>query len=104
MSGDACHTMNELYLHRNLLFLRLMQENSCDAWISETHNDGSCEEGWFIAGLDLLDEPITYHMSMELWDLAVLTGADVLECAPPWDGHTPDDVCERLEDQIKYYG
>ncbi len=72
--SDGYHTFNELYEHRNLLFLSLMQAH------------------W-----DL----ITYHLPDRLLHLAQKTGATQLAIAPKWDGHTPNDVIDRLFDWIK---
>ena len=41
---------------------------------------------------------ITYHLPERLWHL--LHGIEEKKVAPPWDGHTPSDVLERLENWI----
>lgn len=115
--SDGFHTFDELYRHRHLLFLALMCHEV--SWISKQHNDGTAIDGWFLAGVVLpqtgvaaihnLDRPfddmemsgtgyqqITYHLPLAYWDKAVGTGANVLEKAPKWDGHTSQDVVERL--------
>ena len=51
--------------------------------------------GYFIAGLTLPGGlQVTYHVADDAWHLfdGVLTRAN----APVWDGHTPDDVIDRL--------
>jgi hypothetical protein len=42
---------------------------------------------------------ITYHLPDHLWNL--LEGIPELECAPKWDGHTSQDVVERLKSWVK---
>lgn len=102
--SDGYHTFNELYEHRHMLFMNLLQLkwdlNHDDAWKSKVHNDGSSYEGWFIAGMDALKgKPITYHMPMEYYDLCP---GNELDKAPEWDGHTSADVIKRLKDYLEY--
>jgi len=96
--SDGCHTFNELYDHRCLLFISLC--NALDdmhiAWKSKKHEDGSIWDGWFIAGIYLGDNDdslITYHLPDKYWDLLYV---DEYATAPRWDGHTPSDVLNRL--------
>lgn len=98
--SDGYHTFGELYKHRNVLFLALMREYTSKSWISEYHNDGTHYEGWFIAGTEIGRQAMTYHMPMDLWELAEKTGAEVLEKGKEWDGHTSQDVLERIEKTI----
>jgi hypothetical protein len=98
--SDGYHTFNELYEHRNTLFLAVMKCRPELAWLSGKHNDGTEYPGWFIAGLDLPTGTVTYHMPNGLMGAAVNTGARVLELGKPWDGHTPGDVLLRLRDWI----
>ena len=93
-TSDGYHTFNELYEHRHALFMALA--SITDSWMSKKHHDGSEMEGWFIAGTNLVPSVISYHMPMRLWDTCVKTGAEVLEKAPEWDGHTSKDVIDRL--------
>lgn len=94
--SDGYHTFDELYEHRHALFLALMKSRPYGPWISKLHADGSSMDGWFIAGMELRTGPITYHLPMLLWDLAVKTEAKVRERGPEWDGHTSQDVVARL--------
>lgn len=97
--SDGYHTFDELYDHRNLLFLAL-----CDAegggWCSLKQSDGSQVEGWFIAGISLDSGSVTYHLPLRLWDLAC-SCCEMLPIAPEWDGHTSDDVLCRLSEHIE---
>lgn len=92
--SDGYHTFGELYDHRYLLFIALMIHNKTNSWISKYHHDGTCLEGWFIAGMNL-PSLITYHLPDSLWYL-VENNITILEKAPEWDGHTFKDVLDRL--------
>lgn len=95
--SDGYHTFNELYEHRCVLFLALMKCNVERSWVSKKHHDESCFEGWFIAGMNLPTGPITYHLPMKYWDTILdKVCCEILNCAPPWDGHTSNQVIERI--------
>lgn len=111
--SDGFHTFGELYEHRNLLFcgmthaaMRMFFPDALYCWKSKTHwIDGGLEpvrDGWFIAGIELQCGPdpkmITYHLPLEYWDL--FDGIE-REQAPPHDGHTSQDVIERLREWLK---
>lgn len=89
---DGYHTFNELYEHRHLLFLNLIKDNK-KAWKSKKHKDGTMYDDMFIAGLELENGIITYHLPIKYWQLCRVYE---IETAPEWDGHTPQDVCDRL--------
>lgn len=96
---DDHHTMDELYDHRTILFAIVCKLNINHSWKSKRHSDGSSEDGWFIAGLDTPYGQITYHQKIEYWNL--------FECkelpkAPLYDGHTSEDVLERLK--LTFFG
>ena len=95
--SDGHHTFDELYDHRNILFLRLMKAMPKLAWFSRLHADGSGYEGWFIVGLNLPTGVVTYNVHDRMWDYALTTDAKQLERAPEWDGHTSADVWNRLK-------
>ena len=93
--SDGYHTFDELYHHRNLLFIHLLHSCSEDAFRSTKHSDGEdVWKGWFVAGLETPEGQITYHLPATLWHL--LDGIPTPEKAPKWDGHTSDDVAHRL--------
>lgn len=113
-SGNECdcdgyHTFSELYDHRIALWIALceMRANVIDTsdhayfedvWRSKNHSDGEPAFGgaWFVLGIGE-DEgsQITYHLPIEQWDRCDF--AETLEKAPEFDGHTSDDVLERLK-------
>jgi len=98
--SDGYHTMDELYAHRIALFVALVRQmggggNPAELpWKSKKHSDGSEIEGWFVLGIGRSQgNQITYHLPLMHWDAI---NVDILEQAPPYDGHTPDDVLKRL--------
>lgn len=99
--SDGYHTFNELYEHRNLLFISLMKLLPEKSWRANNHADGTMYDGWFIAGMQLSTGQITYHLPVRMWEL--LDGANIQtsNMAPEYDGHTPNDVLDRLKELIK---
>jgi hypothetical protein len=102
--SDGYHTFDELYEHRHHLFLLLMQCTKYRGWFSRVNDDDSLIEGWFIAGIELPTGPITYYLPDRLLEAAMATGCDELDKAPPWDGHTPEDVLKRISKMFGKYG
>lgn len=99
--SDGYHTFDELYKHRYMLFAALMASNPEISWTSSLHADGSRMDGWLIAGMDLPTGTVTYHLPADYDSLLLDARVSVLERAPEWDGHTPDDVIERVKLWIK---
>jgi hypothetical protein len=94
-ASDGDHSFDDLYKHRSLLFLGVLSLVN-NGWYSEKHSDGTDYDGWFIAGVELNEgEQITYHLPNEYLELAA-TNLQHREYAPAWDGHTADDVIDRL--------
>lgn len=101
---DGYHTFNELYDHRNALFIALCKvvdiffegSEKNKVWRAQLHSDGTQYDGWFILGInEKKGKQMTYHLPMSLWnatDFAVDLGR-----APEFDGHTSDDVLNRLK-------
>lgn len=93
--SDGYHTFNDLYAHRVRLFSTLMCAYPDQAWWSHQHHDGSKMEGWILAGIDTPAGPVTYHLPVS--EAAMLPIGTELERGKEWDGHTADDVLERLK-------
>jgi hypothetical protein len=92
-NSDGYHTFNELYRHRYALFIALCRrEPSC--WKSKEHSDGTMFDGEFVCGFETKDGPITYHLPLEMWTLCDFI--KTIPSAPEWDGHTSEDVINRL--------
>jgi hypothetical protein len=97
-TSDGYHTFNELYEHRYVLFMALIfsLKNQGRTWMAKLHQDGTCVDNYFIAGIMLPTGTVSYHLPDRLWTRCVATGCKVLDQAPKWDGHTSNDVINRL--------
>lgn len=95
--SDGYHTFDELYDHRHLLFLCLLSQ--IGGWKSKFHSDGTMFDDFFIAGTELKGKIITYHIPIKYWNLCQ---AKELDNAPEWDGHTSNDVLDRLRMFLTY--
>lgn len=100
--SDGYHTFAELYEHRITLFIALCQkmadfpEKDTIVWRSKKHSDGSEWDGWFIMGIGVRQgEQISYHLPISKWDETGFCETRIM--APEWDGHTSNDVLERLK-------
>ena len=104
--SDTYHTFGELYEHRIVNFMTICRliyhslissTNDVPTWISRKHSDGSEWKGWFILGIHTdKGKQITYHLPIEKWDECCMF-AIPLDKAPEFDGHTSQDVLERLK-------
>lgn len=93
-TSDGYHTFDELYHHRAVLFSVIVATFPGRSWKSFHHHDGTMYDGMFIVGIDTPAGPATYHYDVEpYWDMFP---CEVLDRAPEWDGHTPDDAIERI--------
>lgn len=109
--SDGHHTFEELYAHRDMLFIVLcsmaqsLAKTYADdtvAWRSRLHSDGSMYTGYFILGLsESPGHQITYHLPLALWDYCDF--ADTIDKAKDYDGHSPADVLDRLNKIIINY-
>ena len=100
--SDGYHTFKELYEHRNMLFLSLIQTRLDVCWWSEKHHDGTGYDGYIIVGMELPSGSITYHLENKYSTLLRMMGVDYIAVAPKWDGHTSKDVLNRLNQAILY--
>ena len=110
--SDGYHTFDELYEHRARLFIALCVMIADDNYFieqnlrdvvrqtsiirSKLHHDGSGYAGYFILMIngDVPGEQISYNLPDKYWEACSF--AQEVPTAPEWDGHTPDDVLERL--------
>lgn len=100
---DGYHTFDELYDHRITLYIALcgniIRYGQTIAWRSKKHSDGELCFGTgtqFILGIGKEQgEQISYHIPIERWNETNF--AETLEKAPEWDGHTSEDVLNRLK-------
>lgn len=102
--SDGYHTFEELYEHRNLLFIVLTKSISDSRkYKFKKNHDGSEYEGWFGVCI-LIDtdefetEQISYHLPMKYWDMVNAVDVGINKY---YDGHSSKDVIERLIKHIK---
>lgn len=101
--SDGYHTFDELYEHRIELWITVCRLNYNDpqyqntsVWRSKLHSDGSSFDGWFILGITKPNgQQLSYHLPMDRWGDTEF--APTIEKAPDFDGHTSQDVLERLK-------
>ena len=96
--SDGYHTFNELYEYR-----MLYNAHAAKGWLeagipvvkSLRHSDGELcfGGGWFVVTATLPTGQVSNHYKEDNWDLFAVPEVD---CAPVWDGHTPDDAKNRL--------
>lgn len=92
--SDGYHTFNELYHHRAVLFASLCKCYPQRVWKSLKHHDGSMYDNMFIVGIITDVGDATYHYDVDpYWDMFDCV---VLDKAPKWDGHTPEDAIRRI--------
>lgn len=100
--SDGYHTFNELYEYRLLynasMFNELAKQGLYDVHKSKLHSDGTIsfgDENWFIVQAELPTGQISNHYEIKDWNLFQVP---VKEKANPYDGHSPQDVANRLRE------
>lgn len=99
--SDGYHTFNELYEFRKIynacLFNEWYKNNTHEVYKSKRHHDN--EEcfggGWFIVVAILPTGQISNHYELKDWDLFNISEYE--KSKYEFDGHTPNDVLERLK-------
>ena len=101
--SDGYHTFNELYDYRKAynaaFFNELAKQGLYDVHKSRFHSDGNMpfdNDNWFIVMAELPTGQISNHYEIKDWDLFNIPEK---EKANVYDGHSPQDVYERL---VKY--
>lgn len=92
--SDGYHTFSELYDHRCLLWVNVLQLNKNKAFKTWRDDAGEKWDGWFIAGLDTDFGQITYHLAENLWSLLNVKETEKNE---GYDGHTSEETLQRLK-------
>lgn len=92
--SDGYHTFDDLYAHRCRLFVALMRAYPNRSYWSRKHSDGSSFEGWVLAAIRTRSGWVTYHLPESEVPNIVMVREE--EFGQEWDGHTSDDVLERL--------
>lgn len=90
--SDGCHTFNELYYHRMILFSIICNTYEDKAWKSWKHSDNTMFDDYFIVGLSTKEGDYSYHYHKNYWDMFKVKE---IENSPAWDGHKPSDI-DRL--------
>lgn len=91
--SDGYHTFNDLYEHRCLLFVYLMNVQRASAFKTRKHKDGTQYEGWFVGIIRTVQGDISYHLPDELWGVCMVPE---IERYADFDGHTSTEVVQRL--------
>lgn len=103
-TSDGYHTFKELYryrmLYNALAFRALVSEPSAHPHKSRLHSDGTepFGGGWFIVVAYLHGKQISNHYELADWDLFDIEERPM---ADEYDGHTPEDVSERIEAYLR---
>ena len=102
---DGYHSFSQLYDHRIILYLSLIQsattsfESTLDAYYSDKHHDGGKWDGWILVVMHdpNTGEQISYHIAEHFREFLEEMEIEYIEQSPlPFDGHTSEDVLERL--------
>ena len=102
--SDGYHTFNELYRYRmlyNAAFFNLLARNGqVEVCKSRRHSDGEkCfgSDDWFIVMAMLPTGQVSNHYESKHWDLFDVPER---ETAFKYDGHTPNEAADRLEQYL----
>jgi len=108
--SDGYHTFEELYRYRMLYNAALFntwnsmyyQADMSNHHVHKSwrHHDGEqCfGGGWFIVMATLPTGQISNHYPADAWDLFDIPEQDR---ADEWDGHTPQEAADRLEEYMR---
>jgi hypothetical protein len=91
--SDGYHTFNQLYQHRNAMFLLMANQTGEASFKTKRNGDGEEFPGYFLVGINTPIGQISYHMPIEYWDYARVKEVERNEW---YDGHTSDDVYQRI--------
>ena len=103
-TSDGYHTFKELYEYRKLYNALIFNEWSIlgkyDVHKSKKHSDGELcfGGGWFIVVAQLPTGQISNHYELKDWDLF---RCEERKTPNEYDGHTPEDVKNRIINKLK---
>ena len=89
--SDGYHTFKEIYNHRKLLYINLCLQNP-EKCVYADHKEWES----FVLVYNSEAGQISYHISYDMYNLIKGNIKEVKFGEHGWDGHTPDDVIERL--------
>jgi hypothetical protein len=100
--SDGYHTFKQLYRNRllyNAAFAKLAKTSGMKVFKSYKHSDGKlCFDGsWFIVVIQLPTGQISNHYRVANW---AKFEVPYVPFAPKWDGHSTEDVLQRLDDYV----
>lgn len=105
-TSDGFHTFKELYEMRLLLTAALFNEWYCagtpNVVKSKFHSDGTIPFGdtnWFIVVAETPAGQISFHYEKKDWELFDIPEVPL---PPKYDGHTAEDVANRLREFCEY--
>lgn len=102
--SDGYHTFNELYEHRCVLTVGLVNiwNNADYYWLKALkHHDGSSYDGWFLLGICHENEMLgSYHLPMSYWNSCRCKQEEVSPF--PFNGHTPEDTLRLISILTKF--
>jgi len=95
--SDWYHTFWELYEHRCVLYITVVNLSQYVAWAkfykSRLHFDCTSRDWWFIVQWYIHWKQISYHLPEKYWYKVL---CKEVEKADERDGHTSQDVLDRL--------
>jgi hypothetical protein len=92
--SDGYHTFDELYEHRHVLFIQVLNVNEGISFKTLLNHKKEKWDGWFIAGINTPMGQATYHLPIKYWDKVK---AKDVEYNHDYDGHNSTDVLYRLQ-------
>lgn len=104
-TSDGYHTFKELYeyrmLYNALIFNEWAKQGLYEVHKSLRHNDGELcfGGGWFVVVAMLPSGMITNHYEEKYWDNFKIPSLG--KSSIPFDGHTPNDVANRISEFLK---
>lgn len=96
--SDGYHTFSELYDHRCLLFVWLMNIQPDASFKTRKHKDGTQYNGWFIGIINTPHGEISYHLPDKLWDACKVSE---VEKHDSYDDSNHNDILQRLQKTIE---
>jgi len=103
-TSDGYHTFKELYEYRKiynaLIFNEWAKSEKYEVHKSKKHSDGELcfGGGWFIVVAELQTGQISNHYELNDWDLFK---CEEREIPNTFDGHSPEDVKNRILESLK---
>lgn len=100
--SDGYHTFDELYDHRNLLFLTwLVEERRNGGRFREVYWVRDHFPGWDLVATNVGQQQVSYHVSACYRDICADWFTERTSLEDVFDGHTSSDVADRLRDRLR---